>query len=200
MVLNPAGAPPRANAAPESYEFREKSLVLGRGEGVICTGRHMSQASSPSTASGYSPPSVTQFSVFLDNRVGKLLELLKLFDEHSNCQVCAFSVQEASDYAVVRLITNNSNAAREILRREKHPFSEHQLLIVEVAGEQTLTRLCLYLLGAEINIDFAYPLMFGPAGHPSIALAVDDLTLAGQILRKKNFRLLGEADLPHPPG
>jgi hypothetical protein len=31
---------------------------------------------------------------------------------------------------------------------------------------------------------------------PPIALAVDDLTLAGQILRRKDFRLLGEADLP----
>jgi len=29
-----------------------------------------------------------------------------------------------------------------------------------------------------------------------VALAVDDLTLAGQILRRKEFRLLGEADLP----
>ena len=26
--------------------------------------------------------------------------------------------------------------------------------------------------------------------------AVDDLTLAGQILRRKNFRLFGEGDLP----
>lgn len=193
MVLNPAE---EAWIQRSAGEFRPETSCVGMGGGRTLQGRRMSQAASPSTASGYTPPSVTQFSVFLDNRVGKLLELLKLFDEHSNCQVCAFSVQEASDYAVVRLITNHSNAAREILRREKHPFSEHQLLIVEVTGEQSLTRLCLYLLGAEINIDFAYPLMFGPAGHPSIALAVDDLTLAGQILRKKNFRLLGEADLP----
>jgi hypothetical protein len=33
-------------------------------------------------------------------------------------------------------------------------------------------------------------------GAPTIAIAVDDHTLAGQILRRKGFTLLGEADLP----
>ena len=56
--------------------------------------------------------------------------------------------------------------------------------------------MCMYLLGAELNIRFAYPLMLGPDGMPTIALAVDDQTLAGHVLRQKNFRLLGEDDLP----
>jgi hypothetical protein len=38
-------------------------------------------------------------------------------------------------------------------------------------------------------------MLTGNTTHPCIALAVDDLTLAGQILRRKEFRLLGEADL-----
>ena len=35
----------------------------------------------PETEQGYAPPTVRQFSVFLDNRVGKLLELLELLEE-----------------------------------------------------------------------------------------------------------------------
>lgn len=160
----------------------------------------MSQSGSAMpTAQGFSPPSVTQFSVFLDNKVGKLLELLKLFDESSGCQVCAFTVQEASDYAVVRILPSHAEGARRLLKSQGLPFSERQLLVVEIPDEHTLTRLCLYLLGAEISIHFAYPLIFGPSGQPTIALAVDDLTLGGQILRKKEFRLLGESDLPCPP-
>lgn len=158
----------------------------------------MTQAASASTAQGYAPPSVTQFSVFLDNRVGKLLELLKAFEDHPTCQVCAFSVQEASDYAVVRLITNASRDARELLHKQRLPFSETDILVVEVGKNHSLTRLCLYLLGAELNIQFCYPVLLKPNGAPTIALAVDDLTLAGQILRKKDFRLLGECDLPGP--
>jgi len=41
----------------------------------------MGQAQFPmETTAGFSPPTVTQFSVFLDNRVGKLHELLRAFD------------------------------------------------------------------------------------------------------------------------
>ena len=160
----------------------------------------MSQASSPlETSQGYAPPSVTQFSVFLDNRVGKLHELLRAFD-HATVQICAFSVHDASDYAVVRLITSNANETRLLLTKHTLPFTETSLLIVELGKGHTLERLCLYLLGAELNIRFAYPLMLRPNGTPTIAISVDDPTLAGQILRRKEFRLFGEDDLPRASG
>lgn len=147
------------------------------------------------TTQGYAPPIVTQFSVFLPNKVGKLLDLVELFDG-SECQVCAISVHESSDCAIVRLITNASRKARDMLRENKLAFSETDLLVVELSQGHTLSSLCLSLLGAELNIQFAYPLMLRPNGTPTIALAVDDLTLAGQILRRKQFRLFGEGDLP----
>lgn len=154
----------------------------------------MSQASIPTpTAQGYAPPSVTQFSVFLDNRVGKLHELLRVF-EHSAVNLCGISVHDASDHAVVRLVSNNAQESRLVLTRHQLPFSEVQLLVVELNKQHTLERLCLYLLGAELNIRFAYPLMQTPSSSPTVAIAVDDVTLAGQILRRKEFRLLGEED------
>jgi hypothetical protein len=147
------------------------------------------------TTQGYAPPTVTQFSVFLNNKVGKLLDLVEGFDD-SPTRICAISVHEASDHAVVRLITNNAAKARELLRREGLAYGEHNVLVVELTEGHTLTSLCLSLLGAELNIHFAYPLMIKPNGRPTIALAIDDPTLAGQILRRKNFRLFGECDLP----
>lgn len=155
----------------------------------------MSQASLPlSTTQGFGAPSVTQFSVFLDNRVGKLHELLRAFDQAA-VSVVAISVHDASDHAVVRIITTNSNETRLMLSRHNLPFAEQALLVVELDKTHNLERLCLYLLGAELNIRFAYPLMDCPSHTPTVALAVDDVTLAGQILRRKEFRLLGEADL-----
>lgn len=156
----------------------------------------MSQASVPlETAHGYSPPSVTQFSVFLTNKVGKLHDLVKAFDG-STCQICALSVHEASDHAVVRIITNSAKQAKLVLEAESLPFSQRDVLVVEISGNHTLSSMCLCLLAAELSIHFAYPLMLRDSPAPTIALAVDDLTLAGQILRRKEFRLLGEGDLP----
>lgn len=156
----------------------------------------MSQLSAE-TGQGYAPPTITQFSVFLDNRVGKLHELVRIF-EHSPVHIMAISVHDANDYAVVRVITSNAQETKLLLARHQVPFSEVQVLVVELCKGHTLERLCLYLLGAELNIRFAYPLMLPAANYPTIALAVDDATLAGQILRRKEFRLLGEDDLTRP--
>lgn len=156
----------------------------------------VSEAQTPfETTQGYGPPTVTQFSVFLDNKVGKLHDLVETFDD-SNSQICALSVHDASDCAIVRLITNRAKVSRQILREHALAFTENEVLIVELSSGNTLESMCLSLLGAEINIRFAYPLMLRPNGTPTIALAVDDPTLAGQILRRKHFRLFGEADLP----
>jgi len=125
-----------------------------------------------------------------------MLDLVENFDESAQCQICAVSVHEASDHAVVRLITNQAHVARRILKDHGLAFAEHEVLVVELSEGHTLSKLCLYLLGVEMNIAFAYALMLDTNNAPTIAIAVDDQTLAGQILRQKGFRLIGEADLP----
>jgi hypothetical protein len=147
------------------------------------------------TEQGYSPPSVRQFAVFIDNKVGKLLELLKLFDDGSSVSIAALSVIDSSDHAVVRMIFSNADAARHILRKQNHTFSELDLIVVQIGQGQSLTKLCLYLLGAELNIRFVYPVLLRASGEPCVALAADDCFLAGQILLRKRFTLLGEEDL-----
>ncbi len=148
------------------------------------------------TTQGYCPPTAVQFSVFLSNKVGKMLDLTEIFDE-ATVSLCAISVHEASDHAVVRLITNDAKEARKILKANNFPFSEHEVLVVELSEGHSLSRMCLYLLGAEINIAFAYPMMHSSSDASAIAIAVDDPTLAGQILRRKGFKMLGECDLSY---
>ncbi|MHA7813940.1 MAG: hypothetical protein ACX94C_11170 [Phycisphaerales bacterium] len=146
------------------------------------------------TTQGYCPPTAVQFSVFLTNKVGKMLDLTEHLEE-SQIELCAISVHEASDHAVVRIITDNSSEARQMLKETGFPYSEREVLLVELSEGHSLSRLCLFLLGAEINIAFAYPLMHHSTENPSIAIAVDDPTLAGQILSRKGFKMLGECDL-----
>jgi len=146
------------------------------------------------TTYGFMPPSNTQFSVFLDNRCGKLLELVEVLEGHA-LELVALSVLDSADHAVVRLVTSNANLAARILRRNAMPFSEARILVVEFRPGQTLAHLCKILLSAELNIHYAYPLLVRPHGAPVMAIHTDDLELAGQILLRKMFTLLGENDL-----
>jgi len=146
--------------------------------------------------SGFSVPLVRQFSVFLENRVGRLVDVLRSFDEAEDIDVHALAVLEASDFAVVRLIPDNADATRILLRDRGTAFAEIDLIVCELASERGLSRLCQYLLGAELNIQFMYPLMgdnhdFGPR----MAICCDDNVFAGQILLRKGFRLMGADDL-----
>lgn len=151
------------------------------------------------TERGHAPPMCTQFSVFLNNRVGKLYELVEIFDGQP-IRVVSLSVVDATDYAVVRLVTSRADRTRELLRDEKLPYAEAQILVVELDEDQRLTKLCLSLLAAELNIDYAYPLMVRFRGAATVAIHTDDEILAGQILTRKGFRLLGEEHLHEAAG
>lgn len=183
-----------ARAAPRCATDRPGTGRLdGRPVSFRYTSPPMAQLS-PGIEQGYSPPTVRQFSVFLDNKVGKLLELLQMC-EQNGLQIAAFSVLDSSDHAVVRMIFTNADAARHTLRKQQYTFSESDLLVVEMVPGQTVATVCLHLLAAELNIRFSYPLLTQRDGAPAVALAVDDNTLAGQILLRKRFTLLGEEDL-----
>ena len=60
-----------------------------------------------------------------------------------------------------------------------------------------MSHLCQYLLSAEINILFLYPIMTdSPLSEGSrVAMCVDENEFAGQILLRKGFRLFGGEDL-----
>ncbi|MBM43590.1 MAG: acetolactate synthase [Phycisphaerae bacterium] len=149
------------------------------------------------TQQGYEAPFVRQFSIFLENRVGRLLDVLRLFDDAENLTIHGLAVMESSDCAVVRVVVDNDDVARSMLRNSTYAFAETDLLVVELTDDLPMSMLCLYLLGAELNIHFMYPLL--ATGHEAsggrIALCVDDNTFAGQILLRKGFRLLGSGDL-----
>ena len=148
------------------------------------------------TARGFQTPRNTQFSVFLANRVGKLHELVEVFDGH-DLRIVALSVVEAADHAVVRLVTTDASLARRVLHDNRLPFSEADILVVELGASQRLTQLCMALLWGEVNIYYAYPLMVRPHGAATIALHTDDEVLASSILQRRGFTLLGEKDLEH---
>ena len=149
----------------------------------------------PDTEIGYAPPMVRHFSIFLDNRVGKLLELLGGLDEEGNVAVRAISILDSSDYAVIRLLVDKPATARAILDKHQFAVCETGVLVAELSTEHELHHLCKFLLAAELNIHFAYPTMPRASGEATVVLSTDDNTLAGQILRRKGFRLLGESDL-----
>jgi hypothetical protein len=144
---------------------------------------------------GFERPSIPQFTIFLENRVGKLHSLVRLLEEHAGV-INGLAIEESADSALVRVICSNPDAGRHALKEADFSFSETDVLAVELprSSSKPLASICTALLSAEINIHYAYPLLLRPRG-PALVLYVDDPVLAAQILIRKRFVLIGESDL-----
>ena len=144
---------------------------------------------------GFELTRVRQFTIFLENRVGRLSMLVRGLEE-GEIKIAAISIEESADSALVRMICSEPDRTRDVLRASGFSFSESELLAVELPrrNKHPLIAICSALLAAEINIHYAYPLMIRPRG-PALALYVEDPTLAAQLLIRKGFTLIGESDL-----
>jgi hypothetical protein len=140
-------------------------------------------------------PTVTQFSVFLENRVGQLLEVYRSF-QGTRVKIVGLTISDAADCSILRLILSHSEQGREILILNKHAFAENELVVVELPlGPQSLSDLCMALLQAEISIHYAYALIVHPRNRPAVAMHIDNVEQASVTLHNMGFEVLCEADL-----
>jgi hypothetical protein len=146
-------------------------------------------------ARGRDWPSVRQFNVFLENRVGALLSVVRRF-EATDIRIISLTVNDLADCAIIRMVCSDPERALEILRQANLSITESDLLVVQLPdGPHPLPRICKALLAAEINIDYAYPLLVGPHGRAALALRVDDHETAVQTLSGQGFTIFTENDL-----
>ncbi|NLX23552.1 MAG: acetolactate synthase [Phycisphaerae bacterium] len=146
------------------------------------------------TLEGQGYPIARQLSVFLENRVGQLLRLTQLIDTHE-VRILGLSVIDSVDCAVVRLLFDAPDLAKEILAKAGFSVSVAEVIVVKLpAGKQGLLLVWQCLLSCEINIGYCYPLLPEQIG-PALALSVDNIEMAADVLIRNHFEVLGEADL-----
>ena len=147
------------------------------------------------TARGRNWPTLRQFTVFLENKVGQLLEVVRRF-EGSRVRIVALSINDSGECAFVRFLVSHPEQGREILERAGLALIESDLLGVELPDDdQPLLRVCTALLQAEVNIIQAYPILVRPHGRPAVALMVDNTEMGLETLASKGFSMISEADL-----
>lgn len=150
-----------------------------------------------STARGRDWPSVRQFNVFLANRMGAMLDLVRRF-ETSDVKIVSLTVVENADCAIIRIVPSDFERGYEVLERAKLPFTESDLMVVKLPNnDQPLLSITKALLTGEINIHYAYPLLIGvgPLGSTALALHVEDFESAVNTLQSMGFTLFTESDL-----
>jgi hypothetical protein len=137
---------------------------------------------------------VVQFSIFLRNKVGALLDVVKLLNEH-HVQVLATSIEASADTAIVRIVVSDPESVEGVFHLHSIPYSSCPLVVVEFKEAVQFGDMLAALLAAEVNIFGAYALLTRPHGLAALALHVEDNDCAANVLSVSGFNILTQHDL-----
>ena len=83
----------------------------------------------PETTSKIGGPLVKQFSIFLPNKVGALLDIMKLLGTR-NTHVVALSISESTDSAIARIVVSDTETVENIFHEHDVTFGVCEMVVV----------------------------------------------------------------------
>jgi hypothetical protein len=148
------------------------------------------------TAREQSFPKLTQISFFLPNRVGSLQRVVHVL-ELAHINICALSILDAHDHAVVRMVVDKPHKAIETMGTGGRQVCTTQLLGVALPGDEEhgVSQLLATLVRAELNVMYMYTMLVRLKDMPVLAVHVDNLDAAAAVVKRAGFELVEEEDL-----
>jgi len=99
---------------------------------------------------------VEQISIFIENKSGRLAEITSILDE-AGINIRALSLADTSDFGILRLIVNDREKAKSILKERGFTVNKTEVVAVEVPDRPGgLARILKALDSAAINVEYMY--------------------------------------------
>ena len=131
---------------------------------------------------------VKQFSVFVENKPGKLAELTDYLHQH-DIDMRALSIAETQDFGIVRMIVDDAYKASQVLKESGYVVSITPVLAVEMSDEPGSLYKILKVLGdGGVNLDYTYAFLGQKAATAYMVLRVEDNEKAIEVLSKSGIR------------
>ncbi len=140
---------------------------------------------------------VIQFSIYADNKVGRLNDLCMILNMH-DVHIVAISSIDNTDTAIIRIIVNYPDRARSLLQEHGFTYSESVVIAVELNTEEDIRRVTCGLVQAEINIHYIYCFLMRPNGYCGVVMKLEDNDLAREVLMSlmnNNIKILSQRDI-----
>lgn len=137
---------------------------------------------------------VKQFSVFSENRVGRLHDLTAMLAKH-NVHVMAMTTLDTTDCAIIRTVVDDPDRARELMAANNFYCAECDVLAIEFSDESKLREVFHGFNMVEVNIHYVYSFISRPHGRCGLILKVEDVDLASQALSNRGIKVLTQRDI-----
>ena len=136
---------------------------------------------------------VKQISVFIENRQGRLGEVLSVLKKN-DVNILSLSLADTTEYGLLRLIVNDPELGKDKLVEEGFSTMLSDVLVIKIAHKAGSLQEFLTLLSKNnINIEYMYGLSTD-GKEASIVLKTDNLEKALKVLSENGITTLsGEA-------
>lgn len=132
---------------------------------------------------------VNQLSVFIENREGRLEQVLETLKE-KNINIISLSLADTSDYGLLRMIVSEPELGKSALREAGFSAMLTPVLAVKLSHQVGQLQVLLSeICKAGINIEYTYALATG-SDDASIVIKTADLEKAAAVLEKNGVELI----------
>ena len=136
---------------------------------------------------------VHQLSVFVENKSGTLLKVLKLLKE-GNIQLIASTISDTVEYGIYRIICSNPQKAFEILKDAGITANISEVFAITLNNTPGQAADAIQsFTEAGIGISYLYSFLLG--GKGILIFRTDDNEQAREIILQKNLKYVQEKDL-----
>ena len=137
---------------------------------------------------------VKQLSVFLENKEGRLDKVLKTLAD-GGINLLSASLADTTDFGVLRLLADDPDKAKAILKEAGFPSRIDNVIAVVVPDAVgSFAKVCAMIHEAGINISYIYGLSIDGEGAP-IAIKTNDNAKAEALLNAAGVKTMGMEDL-----
>lgn len=130
-----------------------------------------------------------QLSVFIENREGRMQEVLKKLKD-SNINIVSLSLADTSDYGLLRLIVDEPENAKKSLSESGFTAMLNEVLVVKIAHKAgKLQEILAVLCNCDINIEYMYALSTA-SDDASIVIKASDMEKAALLVADSELEIV----------
>lgn len=133
---------------------------------------------------------VEQLSVFLENKAGRLAEVASILG-HNDVNIRALSLADTTDFGILRLIVNDREKAKKVLKGAGFTVGITQVIAVEVEDRPGgLARILKMLADQGINVEYMYAFVERSSGNAVLIFKFEDLDKAIEVLKGYGVKVI----------
>jgi hypothetical protein len=133
---------------------------------------------------------VEQISIFLENKAGRLAEVTGVLGD-ADINIRALSLADTSDFGILRLIVNDHEKAKQVLKENGFTVGRTEVVAVEVEDRPGgLKRILQILFEAGINVEYMYAFVRQSGERAVLIFRFDDIDSAVDVLARNGVTVI----------